>query len=401
METPLSRTSLLREIRKMRFEEAYEGWREKRLTQEEAGQLLGMSERNFRRYVVRYEAEGLEGLIDQRIEQVSRRRAPVDEVLAVVQTYQSWHDGWNVRHFHSWYRREGMGTRSYSWVKKVLQEASAVPRAKARGKHRRKRERRPLPGMLLHQDGSRHAWVEEQMWDLIVTMDDATGEHTSMFFVEEEGTLSSLHGIGQTIAAKGLFCSLYTDRGSHYFHTPEAGGKVDRSNPTQVGRALAQLGIEHIAAYSPQARGRSERAFATHQERLPRELAYAGITDRAAANRYLQSTYMPRHNAEFAVAAAQPGTAYVPFIGAALPDILCEQFERTVGNDNCVSFEGLKLQIPAGPTRPHYVKTRVRVHRYVDGTLALFHGPRRLDSYDCEGVSLTQAPTPERWKQAA
>ncbi len=159
MESPLSRTDLLREIRKMRFEEAYEGWREKRLTQEEAGQVLGMSERNFRRYVVRYEAEGLKGLIDQRIEQVSSRRAPVDEVLAVVEKYQNWHDGWNVKHFHSWYRREGMGERSYSWVKKVLQEASAVPRAKARGKHRRKRERRPLPGMLMHQDGSRHAWV--------------------------------------------------------------------------------------------------------------------------------------------------------------------------------------------------------------------------------------------------
>jgi hypothetical protein len=375
MESPLSRTDLLREIRKMRFEEAYEGWREKRLTQEEAGEVLGMSERNFRRYVVRYEAEGLEGLIDQRIEQVSSRRAPVDEVLAVVEKYQSWHDGWNVKHFHSWYRREGMGERSYSWVKKVLQEASAVPRAKARGKHRRKRERRPLPGMLMHQDGSRHAWVAGQMWDLIVTMDDATGEHTSMFFVEEEGTMSSLHGIGQTIAAKGLFCSLYTDRGSHYFHTPEAGGKVDRTKPTQVGRALAHLGIEHIAAYSPQARGRSERAFATHQDRLPRELAYAGIDDRAAANRYLQSIYMPRHNAEFAVAAAQPGTAYVPFIGTALSDILCEQFERTVGNDNCVTFENLKLQIPEGPERPHYVKTKVRVHRYVDGTLALFHGP--------------------------
>jgi len=315
----------------MRFEEAYEGWQERRLTQEQAAQLLGMSERNFRRYVGRYEADGLDGLIDRPIEQISSRRAPVDEVMQVVNRYQSRHDGWNVQHFHAWYRREGVGTRSYSWVKNVLQGAGVVPRAKARGKHRRRRERRPLPGMLLHQDGSRHEWLAGAQWDLIVTLDDATGEHTSMFFVEEEGTLSSLHGIGQTIAAKGLFCSLYTDRGSHYFHTPTAGGKVDPGHPTQVGRALAQLGIEHIAAYSPQARGRSERAFATHQERLPRELALAGIRDRAAANRYLEEIYRPAHNAEFALPAAQPGSAYVPFVGGALRDILCEQFERVVG----------------------------------------------------------------------
>jgi hypothetical protein len=325
----------------------------------------------------------------------------VDEVMQVVDLYQRRHEGWNVRHFHAWYRRDGMGTRSYSWVKNVLQQANAVPRAKGRGKHRRKRERRPLPGMLLHQDASRHAWVPGQMWDLIVTLDDATGEHTSMFFVEEEGTLSSLHGIGQTIAAKGLFCSLYTDRGSHYFHTPQAGGKVDKATPTQVGRALAQLGIEHIAAYSPQARGRSERAFLTHQDRLPKELALARITDRAVANRYLQDTYMPAHNTEFMVPPAQTGSAYVPFIGVTLPDILCEQFERVVGNDNCVSFEGLRLQIPANQARHHYVKTRVRVHSYVDGSLALFHGPRRLDHYDREGISMTQVATPSRWQLAA
>jgi len=401
METPLSRAKLLQETRKMRFEEVYGDWQGKRLTQEQAARILGVCERSFRRYVDRYEAEGLEGLVDRRIERESSRRAPVDEVMQVVDWYQRRHDGWNVRHFHAWYRRDGVGTRSYTWVKNVLQQASAVPRAKGRGKHRRKRERRPLPGMLVHQDGSRHAWVPGQMWDLIVTLDDATGEHTSMFFVEEEGTLSSLHGIGQTIAAKGLFCSFYTDRGSHYFHTPQAGGKVDKARLTQVGRALAQLGIEHIAAYSPQARGRSERAFLTHQDRLPKELALARITDRAAANRYLQDTYMPAHNTEFTVPAAQPGSAYVPFVGGALPDILCEQFERVVGNDNCVSFEGLQLQIPANQVRHHYVKTRVRVHRYVDGSLALFHGPRRLDHYNREGVSMTQVVRPPRWQLAA
>ena len=188
-------------------EEVYGDWQGKRLTQEQAARILGVCERSFRRYVERYEGEGLEGLLDRRIEKESSRRAPLDEVMRVVDLYRKRHEGWNVKHFHAWYRKDQAGTRSYSWVKNVLQQASAVQRTKGKGKHRRKRERRALPGMLLHQDGSRHAWVAGQMWDLIVTLDDATGEHTSMFFVEEEGTLSSLHGIGQTIATKGLFCS--------------------------------------------------------------------------------------------------------------------------------------------------------------------------------------------------
>jgi transposase len=380
----------------MRFEEAYTGWQGKRLTQQEAGQLLGVSERTFRRQIGRFEAQGMDGLIDLRMAQVSSRRAPVDEVLGVVRLYGSDYLGWNVKHFHTWYEREHGGRRSYSWVKNTLQEAKLVVRAKARGKHRKKRERKPLPGMMVHQDASTHEWVPEQMWDLVVTMDDATSEHTSMFFCAEEGTDSSFHGIGQTIASQGLFCSLYTDRGSHYFHTSKAGGKVDKVNLTQVGRALKQLGIEHIAAYSPEARGRSERAFDTHQERLPKELAKAGITGMDAANRYLEQVYMPNHNAEFALPALEVGSAFVPYIGTALPDILCTQFERTVENDNCVSFEGGKLQIPATSTRAHYVKTQVRVHRYVDGTLALFHGPRKLAAYDAHGN-----PYVQEMKQAA
>ncbi len=380
----------------MRFEEAYSGWQEKRLTQEEAARILGVCERTFRRQIARYEAEGLEGLIDRRIEQVSHRRAPVDEVLAVVELYRREYPGWNVRHFMTWYQRDHGGTRSYSWVKNALQGAGVVKKAPGRGKHRKKRERMPLPGMMLHQDGSTHEWIAGQQWDLIVTMDDATGEHTSMFFCEEEGTASSFHGIGQTIATHGLFCSLYTDRGSHYFTTPVAGGAVDKEHPTQVGRALRQLGIDHIAAYSPEARGRSERAFSTHQDRLPKELAKAGITTMEAANRYLQTVYLPRHNAEFAVAAKEAGSAYVPFIGGGLPDILCEQIERRVGNDNCVSFAGMKLQIPATGLRHHYVKTRVRVHRYVDGSLSIFHGPRKLADYSANGC-----PIMEELKQAA
>lgn len=373
----------------MRFEEAYEGWNTGRLTQREAAQLLGMCERSFRRYLSRYEVEGLDGLIDRRLEQVSNRRAPVDEVMALSERYRTRHRGWNVKHFHSWYKREG-GTRSYTWVKKHLQEAKLVPKAEKRGAHRKRRERSALPGMMIHQDGSTHEWVIEQKWDLIVTMDDATSWHYSMFFVDEEGTVSSFRGVQEVIAAQGLFSSFYSDRGSHYWHTPDADGKVDRENLTQFGRAMKQLGIDMIAAYSPEARGRSERAFGTHQGRLPQELALAGVTDMETANRYLQEVYLPAFNAEFAQPAMEQGSAFVPWIGGSLEDILCEQHERTVGNDNCVRFERLILQIPADRHRCHYVKARVRVNRYANGALALFHGPRGLAYFTPDGRPITE-----------
>jgi transposase len=386
----------------MRFEEAYSGWQARRLTQEEAARLLGVCERTFRRYIDRYEEAGLEGLIDKRLQQVSHRRAPVDEVLRLVDQYRRRHEGWSVKHFYAWYRRDG-GARSYTWVKNCLQEAQAVPKAEKRGAHRKRRECSPLPGMLLHQDGSTHEWAPGQQWDLIVTMDDATNEHYSMFFVDEEGTLSSLQGVREVIAARGLFCALYTDRGSHYWTTPEAGGKVDKVNLTQFGEAMKRLGIEMIPAYSPEARGRSERAFATHQARLPKELALGGITDRDAANRYLAEVYRPAFNAEFSRPPREEGSAFVPFLGGNLDDMLCEQYERTVGKDNTVRFEGLVLQIPADRHRCHYVKAKVRVHRYAEGSLAVFHGPRRLAAYGADGrlASAAQAEAPACGYQAA
>lgn len=380
----MRRTEWLQETRKMRFEEAYAGWQTRRLTQEEAARLLGVCERTFRRYLNRYEEAGLEGLIDRRLEQIAHRRAPVDEVLAVTERYRRRHLGWNVQHFYAWYRREG-GGRSYSWVKNTLQGAGLVTKTAKGGVHRKRRERAPWPGMMLHQDGSRHEWVVGQQWDLIVTMDDATNEHYSMFFVPEEGTASSFQGVREVILNRGLFSSLYTDRGSHYWITPEAGGKVDKVNLTQFGRALKQLGIEMIPAYSPQARGRSERAFATHQGRLPKELGAAGITTLEAANRYLEEVYRPAFNVEFQQPAMEEGSAFVPWVGGALDDILCEHYERTVGHDNCARFEGITLQIPVDRHRCHYVKAKVRVHRYPDGSLAVFHGPRKLADYDADG----------------
>ncbi len=380
----MTRTQLLQETRKMHFEEVLNIWNKGRLTQEEAARMLSVSDRTFRRYIDRYNEDGLEGLIDKRLTQVSARKAPVDEVLALVDRYELRHKGWNVSHFHTWYKRDG-GTRSYTWIKNQLQAAKAVPKRAKRGVHRKKRERSPLPGMMIHQDASTHEWVPGKKWDLIVTMDDATSEHYSMFFTGQEGTASSFAGVRDVLLSHGLFCSFYSDRGSHYWNTPEAGGKVDKKNLTQFGRGMHQLGIEMIAAYSPEARGRSERAFATHQDRLVKELAFFGITDMDAANRYLSEHYRPAFNREFMVPVTEPGTGFVPLLGAQIDDILCEHYERTVGRDNCVSFEKLTLQIPQDQHRCNYIKVKIRVHRYPDRSLAIFHGPRRLANYHPDG----------------
>ncbi|MFA5807320.1 MAG: ISNCY family transposase [bacterium] len=380
----MRRTELLQEVRQMRFEEAYGGWKHGSLTQEEAARILGVCDRTFRRYSQRFDDGGMGALLDKRISQASHRRAPVDEVMALAERYRKRYLGWNVCHFHSHYRRDG-GSRSYTWVKKCLQGAGLVKKAPRRGVHRKRREREPLPGMMIHQDGSQHEWVPGKMWDLIVTMDDATSEHYSMFFVEEEGTWSSFRGVREVIAIHGLFSSFYSDRGSHYWITPEAGGKVDKENLTQFGRAMKKLGIEMIPAYSPEARGRSERMFGTHQGRLPKELALHGITDMEAANRYIEEVYLPEFNKEFMQPPLEEGSAFVPWIGGNSDEILCEQYDRTVGKDNCVSFEGKKLQIPADKHRCHYIKANVRVHCYEDGSMSIFHGPRRLADYDRDG----------------
>jgi transposase len=383
----VGRASVLQEIRTMRFEEIHERWTQSRLTQCEAAELLGVSERQFRRQCRRYEAEGMDGLIDQRIGQISHRRAPVDEVMALVAQYRARYEGWTVKHFYSRYR-EQRGERSYNFVRLTLQREGVVAKAKRRGAHRRKRERKALVGMMLHQDGSRHEWLRRQQHDLIVTLDDATGAIYSAFLVEEEGTMSSFVGVAEVIARHGLFNSLYTDRGSHYWHTTKAGGKVDRGNLTQFGRAMAQLGIEMIPAYSPEARGRSERAFGTLQDRLPKELADAAITDLGAANRFLKRRFVPAYNREFAVVAREVGSAFVPWIGGNLNDILCVQEERVVRADNCVAYQNKLLQIPADRHRCHYVKAKVRVHEYADGKLAIFHGPRCLALYAANGKEL-------------
>jgi transposase len=384
----MDRIRVLQEIRMQRFEEIHARFMKRRLSETEAAEWLGVSERTFRRQRRRYEDEGLAGLLDRRLGKISPHRVPADEVEAVLALYRSRYVGWTVQHFHERLVEKHGVTRSYGWTRSVLHASGLVRPALKRSAHRKKRPRRPVPGMMLHQDGSRHLWLPalEASVDLIVTMDDATSEIYSAFLVEEEGTDSSFRGLLDVFVSRGLACSLYTDRGSHYFHTPEAGGKVDKRHLTQLGRALAQLGVEHIPAYSPEARGRSERMFSTLQGRLVHELADAGMTTIAAANRFLAEDYLPRHNARFMAEASEAGSAFVAVNGVDLAEILCHQHERVVGRDNTVRYEGLVLQIPASSWRHHFVKAAVRVHRYPNGCLAIFHGPRCIGRYDARGV---------------
>ena len=382
----MGRSGVLREIRKMRFEALLQRHERDGLSQIEAAEMLGVSERTFRRWRDRLRDEGPQGLRDRRIGKPSGRRAAEDEILRMLGLWRERYAEFTVKHFHEQLVKRHDYKLGYTVTKLHLHRSGLVKPSPRRGAHRKKRPRRPMPGMLLHQDASRHVWLDgAPPLDLVVTLDDATSEIYSAFLVEEEGTASSFRGLAEVVAAKGLFCALYTDRGSHYFHTPAAGGRVSWTQLTQVGRALGQLGIEHIAAYSPQARGRSERVFRTLQDRLPKELDLAAITSVEAANRWLAEVYLPEHNARFAVAAEQDGSAFVADAAQAWREILCIQEERVVGNDNTVKWKQLSLQIPPSPLRPHFVRAKVRVHEYPDGRLAVCWGPHRLADYDAAG----------------
>ncbi len=386
----MRRSEALQGVRVMRFLDILGRYEAAEFNQMEAAELLGVDERTFRRWRQRFEDDGAAGHLDRRLGKASSKRVPVDRSDEVEALYRERYQGFTAKHFHEHLVTRRNFSWGYTWTKTFLHSKGLLEKAKRRGAHRRKRPRRPMPGMMLHQDGSRHAWLEgQEALDLIVTMDDATGAIYSAFLVEEEGTASTFRALSETFGAHGLPLSLYTDRGSHYFHTPEAGGKVDRSRLTQVGRALDHLGVEHIAAYSPQARGRSERAFQTLQDRLTKELALAGIDTVEAANVFIRDVYRPAHNARFAVKAEQEGVAFVAIEGVDLGEILCVQEDRCVGNDNCVIFNRLKLQIPESPLRAHFVKAKVKVRQYQDGTHAIFHGRRCLGRYNAKGA-LTQ-----------
>jgi transposase len=382
----MRRTEALQGVRMIKLRNVLDRYEASELSQFEAAELLGMGERTFRRWCRRFEGEGEAGLVDRRLGKRSGKQVPADEAMRVAELYRTRFSGFTAKHFHEHLIRDHGFRWGYTWTKTFLHSEGLLEKAKRRGAHRRKRPRRPIPGMMLHQDGSRHVWIGGlEAMDLIVTLDDATSAIYSAFLVPEEGTASTFRALREVFAAQGLPCSLYSDRGSHYFLTPVAGGKVAKDQPTQVGRALAHLGVEHIAAYSPQARGRSERAFATLQDRLPKELALAGVATVEDANRFIRNVYIPAHNARFAVKPEQEGSAFVDSAGVDLGEILCTQEERKVGHDNTVAFNRLRLQIPESPLRPHYVRAIVKVRQYHDGSHAIFHGPRCLARYDCEG----------------
>lgn len=390
------RREFIQENRMEKFEEVYGRWKAGEIGQRTAAVTLRMSERTFRRYRRRWENEGVEGLRDRRIGRRGSRGASREEIRALEALYRDCYEGRNVRHFYEAYTELHGGVRSYSWVKDCLHAASLVKRGRRRGPYRQCREREGKPGDMLHQDASWHFWVPGQRWDLVVTMDDATGEIYSMFFVAQEGMWSSMRGVREVLERRGIFRSLYTDRGSHYWTTREAGGDVDRDNPTQFGRAMAELGIEMIAARSPQARGRSERMFGTLQKRLPQELKEAGITDMEEANEFVAHRFLPDFNRRFTVPAREAGEGFVPVMRADLDNILCRKETRKVGNDNCVRYKNRRLQLPRVTYRNHFVRHPAVVHEYRDGSMGVHDAQGRLvGKYDSEGRLVGEGP----WKR--
>jgi transposase len=361
----------------------------KKITWWQAAEILGISDRHMRRWRERYVEEGYNGLLDRRRGKPSSRRVPVATVEKIFALYREKYFDLNVQHFHEKLQVEHGIELSYTWVKQALQGAGLVARGRKRGAHRKRRERRPLPGMLLHIDGSRHQWFKDERWyDLIVILDDASSEIYYAQLVEEESTATVMAGLKEVIERKGVFCALYSDRGSHFWLTPKVGGKVDYHRRTQVGRALHELGVQMIPAYSPEARGRSERNFSTWQGRLPQELRLRQIRTLEAANRFLRDHYIAEFNRRFQVAPRQRGNAFVPCRSRDLERTFSLQFERSVNRDNTVSFQNLSLQIERVRWRATLAGCQVVVHQHLNGTLSLSYGPHCLGRYDADGRPL-------------
>jgi len=368
----------------------------KRITWWQAAEVLGISDRQMRRWKRRYELHGYDGLLDRRRGKPSPRRVPLATVEQVLTLYREKYFDLNVRHFHEKLREEHGIRLSYTWVKLALQGAGLVAKRRQRGTHRKRRERRPLPGMLLHLDGSRHRCFSDDRWyDLLVVMDDATSAIYYAQLVEQEATRTVLAALRQVVEQRGVFCALYSDRASHFFLTPKAGESVDRDRLTQVGRALRELGIQMIPAYSPQARGRSERNFGTWQGRLPQELRLAGIHTVEQANRFLRQQYVAEFNRRFAMPAAQRGSAFLHCPRRNLDRVFAIQQERVVNRDNTVQVENRLLQIDKIPWRATLAGCHVIVYEHLDGTLSIGYGPQLVGRYTAAGSPL-QKPQPRR-----
>lgn len=359
----------------------------------QAAEILGISCRSMRRWKHRYQQYGYDGLFDRRQRRPSPRKVPIQTVHEVLRLYREQYQGFNVAHFCDQLRDRHDITLSYQWVKTVLQTSGLITPRSKKGRHHQRRERRPLRGMMLYIDGSTHAWIPAltpAQFDLVAVVEDADTDCYYAQLVQQESTLTVMTALREVIEQHGLFCSLYTDRGSHFFHTPKAGGAVDKSRLTEIGRALAQLGIEHIPSYCPQGRGRMERFFGSWQGRLPQELALAGVTTVEAANRYIRQKFMPWHRQHWTEPARENGDAFVPCGNADLEAIFCIQHERTVASDNTVTLGGLRLQIAPQSNRWSYAKCRVKVCEHLDGHWSVRYGPRLLGWYGQDGQALRQ-----------
>ena len=359
-------------------------------TWSQAAEIIGITDRSMRRWRKRLSTGGYAELLDRRTRRPSAKRIEMAVVEKVLRLYREKYFDLNVKHFVEKLQREEQISLSYTWVKTALQNAGLVQRYRKRGPHRKRRPRRPLTGMMLHVDGSRHRWIPglDQYQDLIVIFDDATSEVYDVQLVDEESTVTVMAALKRVVERRGLFCSLYSDRGSHMAWTPKAGGPVDRQKPTQIARALDQLGIELILAYSPQARGRCERLFGTWQGRLPQELRLRHITTVEAANEFLRQDWIAMHDASFSVKAEQTGTAFLPYPGNDLDKIFSQHHERTIDNDNTVRWEGRCLQIPQQTFRFSMARCRVLLCQHLDQTMSVHYGPHLLGRYDAEGQIL-------------
>src|SRR5438477_2006614 len=360
------------------------------LTWIQAADILGIDPRSLRRWRARYAADEQLGLYDRR-HLPSPRKAPIAQVQEILRLYRETYHGFNMRHFHHLLRRDHDVTLSYSFVRLALQEAGLVSKRRARGRHRRRREPRPCFGELLHLDGSPHVWLAlrpDERQTLIAVLDDATKRLLYAQLWPAENLPAVMAALAHVFGTFGLPVVLYTDRASWAFHTPKAGGPVDRAPLTHVGRALARLGIEHIGAYSPQARGRGERLNRTMQGRLINELRLAGITSLEAANAYLRDHFIPDYNATFTRPPADPASAFVPLGAVDLPQLLCEEEARVVGQDNIVSFDGMPLQLAKQPGRPTCAGLRVVVRRHLDGSHSVWRGPLCLGRFAPHGLSI-------------
>jgi len=354
----------------------------KRITWWQAAEILGITERSMRRWRARMERWGEASLVDRRRGKPSPKRVPMATVEKVLTLFREKYFDFNVKHFHQKLGSEHGIELSYTWVKQTLQGAGLVRKARKRGCHRRRRPRRPLPGMLLHLDGSHHQWFQDARWhDLIVVMDDATSEIYYAQLVDDENTVTVMAALKQVIEDQGWFCALYSDRASHFFLTPKAGEAVDRRQLTQVGRALRDLDIQMIPAYSPQARGRSERSFGTWQGRLPQELRIRDIRTVDQANQFLRDHYIAEFNANFKVHSAEPGTAFVPNARLDLDRIFSVQHERVVNNDNTITFGQSVLQLEPVTWRATLAGCRVIVYEHLDGSVSIGYGPHEVGRF--------------------